>query len=334
VIADSVRAIAIEEGLSGMVRVDLDGSLAFQAAFGLAYRGLGIANTTDTQFGIASGAKTFTALTLMSMVERGELSLATTARSVLGDDLPLIDDRVTVEQLLSHRSGIGDYLDEDLLDDTNGYVMTVPVHNLATTEQFLTALEGHPRKFEPGERFNYCNGGYVVLALIAERVSKVLFHDLVEERVLLPAGLRDTGFLRSDELPGRAAMGYLEDAGLRTNVLHLPVRGNGDGGIYTTAADIHALWNAAYAGVIVATDTLAAMTRPSGEVPADSLRHGFGFWLDKTTDVVSMHGFDAGVGFVSARDPNGGFVYTVISNKSRGAWPVSERVHALLATAA
>ena len=57
-----------------------------------------------------------------------------------------------------------------------------------------------------------------------------------------PAGMTDTSFLRSDELPGRAALGYLEDEGLRTNVFYLPVRGNGDGGIYTTAADVHALW--------------------------------------------------------------------------------------------
>ncbi len=333
-IADSVRQIAIEEGLSGMVRVDLDGSLAFEEAFGLAYRALAIANTTDTQFGIASGGKTFTALAVMSMVERGELSLATTARSVLGGDLPLIDNRVTVQHLLAHRSGIGDYLDEDLYNDTGEYVLPIPVHRLETTEQFLAVLDGYPMKSEPEEKFVYNNGGYVVLALIAERVSKIPFHDLVEQRVCGPAGLRDTAFLRSDELPGRAAMGYLENEGLRTNVLHLPVRGNGDGGIYTTAADIHTLWDAVFAGRIVSPETLATMIRPSGEVPADSLRCGLGFWLDKTTETVSMHGFDAGVGFVSARDPGGRFTYTVISNKARGAWPVSERVHSLLTTPA
>ena len=238
-------------GLSGVIRVDLDGRLAVQRAYGLAHRGLGVPTTVDTQFAIASGSKGLTALTVMSLVEGGELGLDTTARSVLGADLPLIDDRVTVEQLLAHRSGIGDYLDEDELDDNNDYVLTVPVHELATTEQFLAVLDGHPMKFEPGERFNYCNGGYMVLALLAERASGVPFHDLVDQRVCRPAGMTDTSFLRSDELPGRAAVGYLDDEGLRTNVLHLPVRGNGDGGIYTTAADVHALWDALFAGRIV-----------------------------------------------------------------------------------
>ena len=118
------------------------------------------------------------------------LGLDATARSLLGSDLPLIDDGVTVEQLLAHRSGIGDYLDEDELDDNNDYVLTVPVHELATTEQFLAVLDGHPMKHEPGERFVYCNGGYMVLALLAERASGVPFHDLVDQRVCTPAWMR------------------------------------------------------------------------------------------------------------------------------------------------
>ena len=122
-------------------------------------------------------------------------------------------------------------------------------------------LDGHPTKFEPGERFIYCNGGYVVLALLAERASGVPFHDLVEQRVCAPAGMVDTAFLRSDELPGRAALGYLEDDGLRTNILHLPVRGTGDGGAYTTAADVHRFWDALFAGRIVAPETVAEMVR-------------------------------------------------------------------------
>ena len=332
-LAEQLDRIASDEGLSGVIRVDVDGTLAVQRAYGLAHRGLGVPNTVETQFGTASGTKGLTALTVMSLVERGELSLDTPARSVLGADLPLIDDRVTVEQLLSHRSGIGDYLDEDELDDNSGYVMTVPVHELATTEQFLAVLDGHPAKFAPGERFSYCNGGYMVLALIAERASGVPFHELVDQQVCRPAGMTDTSFLRSDELPGRAALGYLEDDGLRTNVLHLPVRGNGDGGIYTTVADVHAFWDALFAGRIVSPDTVAEMIRPRSDIPEDSMRYGLGFWLYAATGAVSVHGFDAGVGFVTVCDREQGLTYTVVCNKTSGAWPVSERLAALFAAA-
>ena len=328
--ADRVDRIVADVGLSGVVRIDLDGVVAFERAYGLAHRGLGVANTVDTQFAVASGSKGFTALTVMSLIERGELTLDTTARSLLGADLPLIDDGVTVEHLLTHRSGIGDYLDEDVVVDWNGYVMTVPVHELATTEQFLAVLAGHPTKFPPGERFSYCNGGYVVLALIVERATGVPFHDLVQQRVFAPAGMVDSAFLRSDELPGRAAAGYLDDDGLRTNVFHLPVRGNGDGGAYTTAADMHSFWDALFSGRIVAAETVSRMTSPSPGPQPDEMRFGLGFWIEETGDAVSLHGFDAGSGFVSVRDRDGRFTHTVLCNKSRGAWPVSQRLQELL----
>ena len=330
-LGDLVDGIAAEVGLSGAIRVDLDGSLAVQRAYGLAHRGLGVPTTVDTQFAIASGSKGLTALTVMSLVESGELGLDATARSLLGSDLPLIDDGVTVEQLLAHRSGIGDYLDEDELDDNNDYVLTVPVHELATTEQFLAVLDGHPMKHEPGERFVYCNGGYMVLALLAERASGVPFHDLVDQRVCTPAGMTDTAFLRSDELPGRAALGYLHDDGLRTNVFHLPVRGNGDGGIYTTAADVHALWDALFAGRIVTPDSVAEMVRSRSDVPEMSMSYGLGFWLDNSTGAVSLLGGDAGVGFVSVHHRDRRSTSTVLCNQTRGAWPVSQRLNQLLA---
>ena len=327
---DAVDGIAADVRLSGVIRIDVEGRITVQRAYGMAHRGLGVANTVDTQFATASGTKSFTALAVMSLVETGELRLDTTARSLLGGDLALIDDRVTVEHLLGHRSGIGDYLDEDELDDSNDYVMAVSVHELATTEQFLAVLDGYPMKSEPGERFNYCNGGYVVLALLAERASGVPFHELVDQRVCRPAGLSSTAFLRSDELPGRAALGYLHDEGLRTNVFHLPVRGNGDGGIYTTAADIHTLWDALFAGKIVSNGTVAEMTRAHSDAP-DGMRYGLGFWLDSAGSVMLVGG-DAGVGFVSAHHGDRRVTSTVLCNQTRGAWPTMQRVNQLLAT--
>ncbi len=111
--------IAAATRFSGVVRVDTDNTVRLVKAFGLAHRGYGVANTVDTQFGIASGGKGLTALAVVSLIEDGVLLLSTTARSVLGDDLPLIGPDVTVEHLLTHRSGIGDYIDEDAGGDTN-----------------------------------------------------------------------------------------------------------------------------------------------------------------------------------------------------------------------
>ena len=259
---------------------------------------------------------------MVSLIEDGSLELGTTARSVLGEDLPLIGDDVTLEQLLSHRSGIGDHFDEHAIEQVTDHVLSVPVHELATTEAFLAVLDGQPQVFPPGERFAYNNGGYVVLALIAERTSGVPFHELVRRRVCEPAGMGDTEFLRSDELPGRAALGYLTADGSRTNVLHLSVRGSGDGGIYSTAADVSSLWSAFFAGRIVSRDWVTEMVRARRDVPSESLRYGLGFWLHPSSDVVELHGYDAGVSFRSTHDPASATTRTVISNTSEGTWPI------------
>ena len=85
-----VDRVAAESDFAGVVRVDRAGTTELSAAYGLADRRHGIPMTPDSQLGIASGSKGMTALAVMSLVEEGTLSLGTTARSLLGTDLPLI----------------------------------------------------------------------------------------------------------------------------------------------------------------------------------------------------------------------------------------------------
>ena len=186
--AQEIDSLAEQSGFAGVVAVDRGGEIEFGKAYGLADRAHHIPNTLDTRFAIASGTKGLTTLTVVSLISEGALHLSTTARSVLGEDLPLIGEDVTVEHLLAHRSGIGDYLDEQDGHQITDYVLTVPAQDLASTEQYLAVLGGHPAKFRAGERFCYCNSGYVVLALIAERVSGVPFHQLVQDRVCQARG--------------------------------------------------------------------------------------------------------------------------------------------------
>jgi CubicO group peptidase (beta-lactamase class C family) len=125
-----VDTLAGAEGFSGVVRVDRDGDIELARAYGLAHRGFEIANKVDTQFALASGTKGLTALTVVRLIEEGSLAFSTTARSVLGQDLPLIGDDVTIEHLLSHRSGIGGYFEEEEDLDVTDYLLPVPVHSL------------------------------------------------------------------------------------------------------------------------------------------------------------------------------------------------------------
>ncbi len=329
----ALDAAAERTAFSGVVRVDRSGARELEKAYGLADRAHDIPNTVDTRFMLASVAKGFTALAVMSLVHDGTLQRSTTARSLLGDDLPSIADDVTVEHLLAHRSGIGDYLDEDELEDITSYTLPVPVNRLDTTERFLEVLDGFPTVAHADERFAYNNAGYVVLALIAERASGVGYHELVRARVTEPAGLADTGFWRTDELPGDHAIAYLHASGLRSNALHLPVLGSGDGGISSTGGDLATFWSALFGGRIVPTELVAEMTRPRSDWPEEDRRFGLGFHLHRTSAAVWLEGYDAGVSVCTTHDPASGITHSVIANWSDGAWPMLSVLDEHLGTA-
>ncbi|MGB3185413.1 MAG: serine hydrolase domain-containing protein [Ornithinimicrobium sp.] len=323
-LVDFIAEVAEEAGFSGVVGYRRQ-DRSTTAAYGLADRAHERPMTVDTQLALASGSKAFTALAVMSLIEDGVLTLSTTARSLLGEDLPLIDDDVTVEHLLSHRSGIGDYLDEDLITDSGQYLMARPVHELVDAEAFVPLLAGFETKFAAGTDFSYCNGGYIVLAVVAERASGQTYHHLVRERVCRRAGLSDTDFVRSDDLPARAALGYVRvDGHWRTNVFHLPVLGNGDGGIYSTVSDIERFWDSLWQGRVVSPATVLEMMRPRSE--SGNEYYGLGFWLPGPDGVAGIVGEDAGVSFHSNHDREAQITRTVIANTADGAWPVVRRL--------
>jgi CubicO group peptidase (beta-lactamase class C family) len=149
---------------------------------------------------------------------------------------------------------------------------------------------------------------------------------LVGERVCAPAGLGATAFLRSDELPSSAAVGYLDAEGLRTNVFHLPVLGSGDGGIYSTVADVSSMWRAFVAGRIVSVDTVQQMLRPRRGAATHELDYGLGVWLHPDGDLLEIHGYDVGVSFYSVHNLGSGTTCTAVSNTGRGTWPLEERL--------
>lgn len=309
-------AESVEAPFSGVILVSRGDETLVAEASGYAHIAHGIENTVDTRFAIASGTKGFTALVVIGLIAEGHLELPTRARDVLGADLPLIDDRVTVEHLLTHTSGIGDYYDEE--EDPP------PTPLLATSADYLAALDGYPQKFPPGERFSYNNGAFAVLALIAERIAGIPFADLVRTRVTEPAGMTDTAFLRSDALPARTATGYLEDG--RTNVFSLPVVGHGDGGIYSTAPDIRKFWTALFDGRIVPRKWVDRLWRESPH------GYGLGFWLPRP-GVVRSEGGDHGVTFRSDHQPSSGITATLISNDHRGGGPLLKQLDEYLTKA-
>ena len=329
-----LEALAEAGDFSGLIVVSRAGERTVELVRGFADRANERPNTLDTRFAVASVTKGLTALTAASLIESGELTADTTLRSLLPDALPMVDAAVTIEHLLGHTSGVGDYLDEDELGDVDDYVMGLPVHQLAAPMDYVPLLDGHPQRAAPGSQFAYNNGGYVMLSIAIEVAAGRSYYDLVQERVLDPAGMADTVFPRSDRLPAGTALGYLADG--RTNVLHIPVRGAGDGGAYSTVRDFERLWEALFAGRIVPSAVVERLVQPRSADPDGGRRYGLGFWLRADRDTVMLEGSDAGISCRTVHDRPSGLGYTVISNTSSGAWPIvaflDERLPSLATT--
>lgn len=311
-----------ETGFSGVVHLGYLEQPPWVVARGLADRARGVANTPETQFAIASGTKTLTALAVMSLIAERRLSLDSHVQDLLEETRDLVQQGVTIRQLLAHTSGMGDYVDESAIADIENFALEVPVHELAAPTDYLVLLRGRAQKFPPGTDFAYCNSGYVLLARLLEVVSGNSYYACIRERVCAPAGASMTRFFRLDELPRSAAIGYLPDRGWATNHDHLPVRGAGDGGAYATASDIARLWSALVTGRIVPLALVEEMLRPQHE--SGSTRHGYGLgiWLARDREAVFMEGADAGISFRSTFVPTTGLVCSVMSNTTRGAWPI------------
>ena len=244
---------------------------------------------------------------------------------MLGADLPLIADDVTVEHLLAHRSGIGDYIDEDLPEEVP---LKVPVQSLVTTSDYLPALDGFPTKFPAGARFSYCNGGFVVLALIAERVSGQPFHDLLAERVFTKAGMPDTAFLRSDSCPAERHSA-ISTTGARTCSTS-PCAGT------ATAVPTPRPRTSARSGRRCSRAGSSARTGRSGcwpcaaRCPTGRRATGWASGCYDTGSVVFLEGCDHGVSFRSLHDPDREVTATVIANTTDGAWPVGRQLVSLI----
>jgi CubicO group peptidase (beta-lactamase class C family) len=317
--SDALTAVATEHHFTGTIRVDSSADRLFEGAFGMADRAHLIANTPQTRFGVASASKSFTALAVMSLVADGTLALDDPVRRWLGDDLPQLGAAVTVRHLLSHTSGAGEYLDDDA--DADSHLLPGSMHTYNSPEDFVTLLDV-PMRSAPGTDCVYSNAGYVLLGLVAQRASRVRYQDLIRARVIEPAGLQHTAFLRSDALPGDAAIGYLYPDSLRSNIFHLPIEGSADGGVYSTAADLHAFWLALADGAIVSKTLVEQMTTRSSGDEAE-YKCGLGFWLP-IPGVWGLEGADAGVSMMTQYLPAAGVTWSVLSNESDNAWEPSD----------
>jgi len=241
-IDEVVRSHATAEDFSGSVLVARDGHILYQHAFGYANLEWKVPNDLQTKFEIGSMTKQFTALLVLQQVKDGKINLG----GHLSDYLPYYrkdtGNRVTVRQLLSHTSGIPNFI------SAPGFLDGPSSRTTYSVKEFAEKYCSGDLEFEPGTQFRYSNSGYFLLGAILEQVSGRTYEQLLKDRIFKPVGMNDSGYAHGETIISHRASGYersnngLQNA--RFYDMSIPFAA---GALYSTVGDL-LLWDQALYG--------------------------------------------------------------------------------------
>lgn len=268
--------------------VSVKGQLLYKRAFGMANLETGTPNKLETIFDVGSVSKQFTAACVMLLQDDGKLSIDDEAAKHLPEYPVLRDNRITVRQLMSHTSGVRDYL--SLMVFKSGKMEF-------SDEEVVQALQRQSTlNFAPGAAWDYSNSGFYFLKKIVESISGKSLAEFAQERLFKPLGMQHTRFLDdpSGLIPGRA-FGYVDPmdgkgfrAGLAT------IAADGAGGLWTTLEDMHKWtqnWKRNKLGKD--PDLFAKMQTPTKLNNGRDSIYGLGFFIDEYKGVRRIqHGGD------------------------------------------
>jgi CubicO group peptidase (beta-lactamase class C family) len=236
-----VQPLVAADAFAGVVLIARDGTPVLTRAYGLADREAKRPATADLRFNLGSINKLFTKVAIGQLVAAGKLALTDTVGALLADYPDSPARAATVEQLLEHQGGIADFFGPAF--------DAAPKDRFRRNDDYYRFVAAQPVLFAPGARREYCNGCYIVLGAIVERVSGMPYEAYVAHHVFRKAGMTDAG---------AAAKGYTRRAGrgqpdgpLHSNAALHGASGSAAGGGYATAADLLAFDTALRTGALL-----------------------------------------------------------------------------------
>ncbi|NLR77911.1 serine hydrolase [Chitinophaga eiseniae] len=221
-----------------------------------------------TQYRIGSLSKSFTAIIILQLVEEGKLHLNDEVKKILPG---YAHGEVTIEQLLTHQSGIPNYT------SNNEYVFSI-LHQPFSLDELVTRFCSDSLDFIPGTRFQYSNSGYVVLARVIEVICHQPFPRVLTERIFMPVGMRHTyAGSRDTTVAGQPAAGYIDNA---PEPAYYTNNTLGAGGIVSTAEDLLRWNNALATHTLLPQRRLEEMWQQHALYPDWDAGYGYGWMID------------------------------------------------------
>ncbi|QIZ00252.1 serine hydrolase domain-containing protein [Streptomyces sp. S1D4-11] len=256
----AVLHTALSQGAPGaMVRVDDNGTV-HRLSEGVADRATGRAITTTDRFRVGSVTKSFSAVVLLQLVDEGKLDLDASVNTYLPGLLP--DNRITVREVMSHRSGLYDYTNDMFAQTVPGFES---VRNKVFSYQDLVTLSlKHAVTNAPGAAYSYSNTNFVVAGMLIEKLTGHPVATEYQNRIFTPLNLTDTFYVHPDTaIPGRHANGYLtpdEAGGALVDSTEQTVSwAQSAGAIISSTQDLDTFFSALMSGQLMSAAQLAQM---------------------------------------------------------------------------
>lgn len=324
----------IDSGFRGVIYVIQDSKVIMEYVSGFADLANEVPNTIETKFASASAGKVFVATAVLQLIEQGKLGFEDTLGKLLDIDLHDIDSNVTVEQLLNHTSGVPDYFDESIMNEYEELWFDYPNYKIRHNNDLFPLFLNKPMMYPRGQKFQYNNSGYVLLAAIIEKLTGMYFDQYLQANIFDVCGMNGTGYYELDRLPSKCANSYIYCAGtndFRANIFSVDVKGTGAGGAFITAKDTVNFWTNLLRGKLISKELLSKMfAKQSGDgIDAEEGYYGYGVWIIDNPDgkdFVYFQGCDPGVSFFSEYNPNNGMISVLVSNYGDNVWKEMRKI--------
>lgn len=270
---------------NGSVLVAENGKVIYKKGIGLANMEWNIPNEPDTKFRLGSITKQFTAMIIMQLVKEKKIKLDKNITDYLPDYRKDKGDRITIHHLLTHTSGIPNYTNIPGFwqDSTrNHYTIDYVVKNFCSGD-----LE-----FEPGSIFRYSNSGYYILGFIIEKVTGEPYEQVLQERILKPLKMNNTGIDKHAVILEKRASGYVKDIrGYKNDPYYFMQNAYAAGAMYSTVEDMY-LWDQAlYIDELLSKKYKDLMYKPYIPSPCGNYAYGWGISkapIGETGDTVKV----------------------------------------------
>jgi CubicO group peptidase (beta-lactamase class C family) len=345
-----VENLSKNDDFSGTVLIAKDDKILYQKAVGMSDKIKKIKNDINTKFNLASMNKMFTSVAIAQLVEKNKLAYSDKITKYLPQLPSSTFGEITIDQLLTHSSGLGDFFDNPKFFEIKDTAKTLNTYLMLGMKDTLHSV--------PGSMFRYSNYGFILLGAAIEKISNMNYFDYIKKNIYELAEMNNSDSYETDKVNQNLAIGYArigmpmqnpenkpipaEESPREPNTQMIEVKGTSAGGGYSTAIDLMQFSSALLNGKLISKKSLETISTgkislpqrplPPGMKPQIEIKYGYGFgeFYKNKTRIIGHNGGAPGVEGQVDIYPDLGYTVIALSNYDRSTMPIMNLIQNII----